>query len=440
MNLLLELTLRGSAATLCLWILDRAFAGRVGGASRRLWWGFLPLAFLVPLHLPLLTSVGRLPTRDVLRMAQPLGFPVGGPIATGVAAGRGEVELLLWLAGAAVYLTVVAIQTARAARRWSRESLSTNVALLALLEGCKAEACVTAPVGLVVSSSVSSPAIMGWLRPRILLPEALARSAPASVLRPIFLHELAHLRWYDVPFGWLLAVVRAVHWFNPLAHLGARSWARFREEAADETAMRWMTGDASLLYGEALVRSLRQTCGGTLPFGSCGIAESVRDLKRRITMINRYPDKSPRVLLTAAVTLLLVAALCSLPARAADLNADPKATVIAAAEMWLKHIDEGKFDQTYTEAGPWLHGLETAQEWEASLVEESARYGREVERHQTAVRFETTPDGKFAGDWAYVDFDSVHEKNARLAEEVVFKKDADGTWKVAGYSIGDRKP
>ena len=158
-------------------------------------------------------------------------------------------------------------------------------------------------------------------------------------------------------------------------------------------------------------------------------------------MINRYHDKSPRALLTGAVTLLLAAAVASLPAHAADLAAtDPKATVTTAAEMWLKHVDEGKFDLTYTEAGPWLHGLETGPQWEGALVGETAKYGRGTERHVRSVRFETTASGKFAGDWAYVDFDSVHEKRRSLAEEVVFRQEPDGSWKVAGYSIGDRAP
>jgi beta-lactamase regulating signal transducer with metallopeptidase domain len=441
MNLLLELTLRGSAAAILVWLLDRAFAGRISGSSRRWWWALVPVAFLIPLHLPLLAAMGRLPAPGFLGLAPPLDFPLGGTAAPGAAVGRRHVVELIWLAGGLGYLAVVAIQTIRASRRWSRETLSTHPALLALLESCKAEAGVAAPVGLVVSSSVSSPAIMGWWRPRILLPEALARSAPADLLRPVFLHELAHLRWYDVPFGWLLAVVRAVHWFNPLAHLGALSWARFREEAADEAAMRWMAGDASLLYGEALVRSLRQTCAGALPFGSYGIAESVRDLKRRITMINHYHDKSPRGLLTAAVTLLLTAAVCSLPARAADLtDTDPKANVAASAAMWLKHLDEGKFDLTYTEGGAWLHGLESGQQWEGAMVQERAKYGRGLEHELKSLRFENTPSGKFAGEWAYVEFDATHEKNPRMTETVVFKKEADGAWKVAGYSIGDRKP
>src|SRR5208283_5422907 len=285
MSLLLELTLRGSAAVLGIFVLDRSLAGRICASSRRLWCCILPLAFLVPWRIPMLSALGRLPPVIEFLDQPQIEIPAGAQAAATNGMNRTTLGLGIWLAGALAYVVIVVIQTRRACRRWSRERLSTDHPLLELLEDCKAEADVTAPIGLVVSNSVSSPAIMGWLRPRILLPESLAAAAPALVLRPIFLHELAHFRCYDVPFNWLLTLVRAIHWFNPLAHLGAVSWTHFREEAADEAAVKWMRNDSAMVYGDALVHSLRHCRGASAPFGSIAIVESVQQLKKRIFMI-----------------------------------------------------------------------------------------------------------------------------------------------------------
>jgi len=308
------------------------------------------------------------------------------------------------LAGALVYAAIVAIQTGRASRRWSRERLSTDHALLELLENCKAEAGVTAPVGLVVSNSVSSPAIMGWLRPRILLPEPLAATATDAVLRPIFLHELAHFRWCDVPFNWLLTLVRAIHWFNPLAHLGTIAWAQFREEAADEAAVRWMRDDSSMAYGDALVRSLRQSSGASVPFGSLAIVESIKHLKKRIHMINHHQDKSPQVLLTGIVSLLLAAAVCSISVRAAgSAQADSNPAVVAISQTWIEEIDGGQYQQSYDNAGTWFRNLCTAEEWTSWMTKRSVNQGKCTGRKQVQeVKFEKERSGKFAGEWAYV--------------------------------------
>lgn len=442
MNLLLELTLRGSAAALIILVFDRAFAGRISGPSRRLWWCFLPLAFLVPLHVAMLPALGHLPPLGNLRNQQQIEIPNGADAAPKIGTGGAALEVGIWLAGAFLYIAIVAIQTGRASRRWSGRRLSTDHSLLELLEDCKAEAGVTAPIGVVVSESVSFPAIMGWLRPRILLPESLSTDASAAVLRPILLHELAHFRWYDVPFNWLLTLVRAIHWFNPLAHFGAISWTRFREEAADEAAVSWMRGDSAMAYGDALVRSLRQYRGTSVPFGSFAIFESVHHLKKRIYMINHHQDKSPRALLTGIVSLLLTAVVCSISARASDgTSSDPRAAVVAISQTWLKEIDGGQYQKAYDYTGAWFHHLVTAEEWIPWQIRDSANLGKCTRRQQiNDVVFRTETKAPYDGEWAYVTFESSFEKQPRKFQLVVLRKEADGIWRVAGNSIGDSEP
>jgi beta-lactamase regulating signal transducer with metallopeptidase domain len=443
MNTLLELTLRGSAATVILLVLDTIMAGRLSGPSRRVWWCFLPLAFLVPVHIPALPALSPIQAaaqvHDLSRMLVPQGHVAGDSAATH----KLSPPFVIWLVGAFAYSAFVAIQTVRASRRWSRERLSTDPALLGLLEDCKGAAGVTAPIGVVVSKSVSSPAILGWLRPRILLPETLAAVSSGGELRPILLHELAHFRWYDVPFNWLLTLVRAVHWFNPFAHIGAVSWARFREEAADEEAVTWMGGEPANAYGDALVHSLRECHGSSVPFGSMAIVESVQHLKKRISMINRYQDKAPRVLLTGVVSLLLAALLGSISARGADdLYPDPKAAVTAISRTWLEHIDGEDYQLAYNGTGEWFHYLVSAEEWIPWMKKNVLEHGRCMKREVAKeVAFETDPKGsKYEGEWATVVFKSTFEKGPVKTQLVSLKKEKSGFWRIAGYSIDDWKP
>ena len=132
MNLLLELTLRGSAAALIILVFDRAFAGRISGPSRRLWWCFLPLAFLVPLHVAMLPALGHLPPLGNLRNQQQIEIPNGADAAPKIGTGGAALEVGIWLAGAFLYIAIVAIQTGRASRRWSGRRLSTDHSLLAV--------------------------------------------------------------------------------------------------------------------------------------------------------------------------------------------------------------------------------------------------------------------------------------------------------------------
>lgn len=70
------------------------------------------------------------------------------------------------------------------------------------------------------------------------------------------------------------------------------------------------------------------------------------------------------------------------------------------------------------------------------MTKRSVNQGKCTGRKQVQeVRLEKEPSGKFAGEWAYVNFDSSFEKGGRQFELVDLKKEADGTWKVAGYAI-----
>ena len=53
-------------------------------------------------------------------------------------------------------------------------------------------------------------------------------------LRHVFLHELAHLKRFDIAVGLLTAVVQTVHWFNPLVWLAFRRMRDDREVACDD--------------------------------------------------------------------------------------------------------------------------------------------------------------------------------------------------------------
>jgi beta-lactamase regulating signal transducer with metallopeptidase domain len=441
MNLLIELTLRGSVAALAVLVFDRSLAGRIGGPSRRLLWCLVPLAFLVPLHLPVFSALGRLPPVVASAFKAPMLLSPAVSVAGSAAVRNLSLVTGVWLLGTLSYAALVLIQTARASRRWSRERLSTDHSLLELLEDCKAETGVTVPIGLVVSGSVPSPAIMGWLRPRILIPASLATSARDD-LRPILLHELAHFRWFDVPFNWLLTLVRTLHWFNPLAHLGAVAWAHFREEAADEAVIRLMRDDTGRAYGDALVRALRQCRPASVPFGAMAIVESVHHLKRRITMIKRYHDKSPRILLAGFASIVLAAVVCSISVRAADTApADPKAAALASAQTWLLGIDGGQYKQSWKDASTAFQKQVTAEQWEEMLKSAREPLGKCDQRKEVSAALQKdppTPNGVLKGEFVILQFASSFENLKSAGETVTFTKEEDGSWKAVGYYIHPR--
>jgi beta-lactamase regulating signal transducer with metallopeptidase domain len=435
---ILELSVHGALVFLLVWALDRALERRMRTTGRGWWWLIVPLAFLLPSPLSLLfVAAPPSPATTALFSTPAVSNSVAPSLAWRMDPARSEPWLRLWLAGVLLWIGVVAVQTRAAFVKWSGARLSTDPALLGLLEDCKQEAGITAPIGLVISDGVPAPAILGWLRPRILLPAEAAATLPPAQLRAVLFHELSHFRSFDIPLQWLFTLVRAVHWFNPFAHLAYRAWAHFREEAADETAIAWMKGADGVPYGEALLRVLRQANGGPVPFGALAIGESLSNLKHRLTMIQQYPAKSPRFLLAGALFAVVLAGFLVRPVLADD-SSDPKTIASGTMEKWLKEIDGKQYAQSWTDAAASFQKALTSDQWVAALNSVRTPLGKCTKRAVASAVQQSEvpgPTGTIKGDFIIAQFDSSFENLKYAVETVAFEKGADGAWKASGYYI-----
>ncbi len=446
---LLELTLRGSLVFLAAALADRLLAANMSARWRRIWWLLVPVAFLVPLSPVLMPFFAAPPHGHV--PAYPVVVPQGipgqlvGDVTSGMAAFHAPsgIHLTLvtmyWLAGVIVGTLRLALATATTARGWSRLRLCTASRLLDALENAKAIAGVTAPIGLVISERVPSPALLGWLRPRILLPSRFADCAPEE-LRAVLFHELAHFKHLDLPANWLFAAVRVVHWFNPLAWLAVAQWNRFREEAADEQAICWLAQPGGAAYGEILLKTLRE-CPHRPPYGALAIGESVHDLKRRILMIHHHASKTNRGALGGLVILLLAALMTLSPmlavADAAPDDATSKKAAVDAMTVWLAESDAGDYAKTWKDAAPSFQKAVTPDQWTAAATSVRTPLGKLTSRKLASSLLQESPGTASLpkGTFVIAQFDSSFENLKSALETVTFEHQPDGTWRAAGYYI-----
>ncbi len=211
----------------------------------------------------------------------------------------------LWLAGVVGFAAVLAVQTIGLARRLRQTVPITEERLLRLLEACRAEMGVPRPVGLCETAAVSSPALCGVFRPRLLLPRGLAGRLSQPELRHVLLHELAHLKRHDLALNWLATALQVLHWFNPLVWLAGARMRADRELACDALALEAAGEAEKQAYGETILRLLEGfTHTARLP-GLVGILEDRRQLRRRIRAIAGFRKPSRR----SALAAVLVAGL-----------------------------------------------------------------------------------------------------------------------------------
>ncbi len=134
-----------------------------------------------------------------------------------------------------------------------------------------------------------------------------------------------------------------------------------------------------------------------------------------------------------AAALILGAGLLA-PALAADeeVNMGPP---LAATEAWLAEVDGGRYAQSWEDAAALFHkGMPKAQ-WEKSLVSVRTPLGPVVARKMRQAKYMKDLPGAPAGEYVVIEFDTRFENRAVSVETVTPMREADGSWKVAGYYI-----
>lgn len=152
----------------------------------------------------------------------------------------------VWLAGAILGLTRIAIGTARWRAVAARAEVITDSALLDRIDS----RCVVAR-----SAECGEPTVIGIVQPVIVLPAV--SDFEAAELDAVFAHELAHVDRRDNLTALLVQIVCALFWFDPLHRVARRKLFELRERACDELVLE--RGCDARAYVTALARSTRST-------------------------------------------------------------------------------------------------------------------------------------------------------------------------------------
>jgi beta-lactamase regulating signal transducer with metallopeptidase domain/predicted esterase len=220
---------------------------------------------------------GELPSSAVFRDAGSALADASSEVAPKPEAGfthlRFELMLgVLWLIGASAYaayaflISIHFCRTIRTSRMPAEERLTRLAAELSRRLG------IRRAVRFCVTHEPLGPLTFGWVRPMIVLPEALAAHRSLGELEPLVAHELVHVRRGDSFVGLLQATVQCLWWFHPLIWWANRRIAFERERCCDEEVVAGLALEPAR-YARSLV--------------------SVLELKRQLRWLSAAPGARP---------------------------------------------------------------------------------------------------------------------------------------------------
>lgn len=154
-----------------------------------------------------------------------------------------------------------------------------------------------------ICDRISTPFILGIIRPRIYLPSSMNKADMQYVIS----HEKAHLKRKDhiwKPFGFLLL---SVYWFNPILWVAYILLCRDIELACDEKVIRQFGTEIKKPYSNALINC-------SMPrkmISACPLAFGETSVKERVKGVLNY--KKPAFwIIVAAVAVCVITAVCLL--------------------------------------------------------------------------------------------------------------------------------
>lgn len=207
-----------------------------------------------------------------------------------------------YLAGAAAFLLYQGVSYAlfrRTVRRWKRDVARADYA--SLLSDTARDLGVSAPE-MIVCEAISTPAVTGLLRPRLLLPH---ERYDVQELRYILRHELCHLKRRDMLLKLVLLAANAMHWFNPVVYLMLRQADEDIELACDSAATDGLELPERAAYSRTLLAAV-QSSVRALPATTC-FGGTVERLKRRITNVLGAQKKRGLGIVALVLALTLTA-------------------------------------------------------------------------------------------------------------------------------------
>ncbi len=200
----------------------------------------------------------------------------------------------------------------------------SDIKILNLLSDCEEKLNIKTRVELSRNSLIASPMLIGFFRPRIILPISELEDRELSY---IFVHELIHYKQRDMFYKWLIQIVVCVHWFNPFVYLLEKEVNKSCELSCDEKVISVLDDTARREYGDTLISFLKSNNLYKSSLASVTLTEGAEQLKERLDAIMNFKSKTKTIrVLTVILTLFILSGAVFIGGYSVSAATDSKET------------------------------------------------------------------------------------------------------------------
>lgn len=215
------------------------------------------------------------------------------------------VAFLIWAVGAAVFTIKTLTNQHMFINSVKRLSHPADKAAEALIDKLTDDLSIWQEVKAVKLSEVTTPMIVGFFSPTIILPD---REFTDNELRLILKHELLHFKSRDLFVKAFMLIAQAVNWFNPFIILFVRNAEQQCEMYCDERVMEGESEESKKLYCQSILNTALVNTKPTMylkPILSSNFNISKSGLKQRLkTILSTQKRYSLRIIVALMAALI----------------------------------------------------------------------------------------------------------------------------------------
>ncbi len=216
-----------------------------------------------------------------------------------------DVISIVWLIGTILFLlyhSLMYLSFRIKINRWS--ILIKNQAILEEFHHICSEMNIKNNIKIVSCNQVSSPMLLGFIKPCIVLP---SKEFTKEQYHFILKHELIHYKNHDLVYKLILLCTTALHWFNPLVHYMVYLANNDIELYCDEK----LVGKNNISYREnysnMMIYIMKEVMRNNNILLSTGFGNEKKQLKNRFYQImNSKPTKRGTCFVIGFICLIIV--------------------------------------------------------------------------------------------------------------------------------------
>lgn len=220
----------------------------------------------------------------------------------------GLILFALWMTGILVMI-VLMIKSILHLHNLKKSALPLqNSEVRIIYMECLDEMNITKNIPVYSTAFLTSPVIVGLLKPCIYLPIHLISDYKSSDMRYMLLHELQHYKHKDTIANYLMNLALVIYWFHPLVWYARKEMHNDREVACDTSVLKMLEEDSYEDYGNTLINFAEKVSLTPFPFTS-GLGGTMKQMQRRIANIASYEKPTFGKQLKSMTVFMLTAVL-----------------------------------------------------------------------------------------------------------------------------------